>query len=190
MKIGLDFDGVIANTYQLKKKLAKEWHGLDIEEEEFKENTVVGQGLMTHEQYRKLMNTICGNPEFGLYMDEIKDALDIISKWHSRGNELKIITSREYDEERVAQEWCRLKGLDIKIISVGYGKCKSDACRGLDVYVDDDLSKLKPLREIVKNLFLFSQAHNLKYETEEGIIRTGSFAELEKAIELIRSEKI
>ena len=46
------------------------------------------------------------------------------------------------------------------IAGVNLGVTKAKACKGLDVYVDDDLDKLEPLVGIVPNRFLFSWGYN------------------------------
>ena len=58
MKIGLDFDGVISDCGDLKSKGAKILYGVDIPPEKFKKELVVGQGILTLEQYANLQKQI------------------------------------------------------------------------------------------------------------------------------------
>jgi len=52
-------------------------------------------------------------------------------------------------------------GLNFTFIGVGGGVKKIEACRGLDVYIDDDLDKLEPLVGIVPYRFLLTHEYNL-----------------------------
>ncbi|MEK7660150.1 MAG: hypothetical protein AAB343_03020 [Patescibacteria group bacterium] len=49
MKIGIDFDGVVADCGRLKTLGAKELYGVDIAPEKFKKEIVVGEGILTSE---------------------------------------------------------------------------------------------------------------------------------------------
>ena len=75
MKIGLDFDGVISDCGRLKSDGAKRLYGLNISPEKFKTEIVVGQGLLTLEQYRNLLKQIYGTRGIGLLMQEVEGAV-------------------------------------------------------------------------------------------------------------------
>jgi len=189
LKIGLDFDGVIANTINVKQKLAKKFYNVDIPSNRFKEYMVIEDGLLTHEQYRKLMNNVCGNFDYGLEMKEVKDSVQVIKNIISLGCDVCVITSREGDEVKVAEEWCKKRGLDLKFISVGYGKDKLESAKDLDIYVDDDVPKLVPLIDVVPNIFLWSNEHNKGHVEPEGVIRMDLWGEFEKKIKYILNFK-
>lgn len=186
MNIGLDFDDVIATTIYLKHRMAKELFGVEgIPSYRFKEGWVVGEGRMTKGQYRKLMNTVCGDREIGLKAAPVKGAEIFIPKLQKDGHHLIIITSREDSEFEVAREWCRQKGYEFEYISVGYGKDKKEPAKGLQIYLDDDLSKLLPLVSIVPHLYLFSRDHNREVELPENIKRIDSWEDFYKEINLL-----
>lgn len=190
LNIGVDFDGVIVNTIKLKHKLAKQMYGIEgIENARFKEYMVVEDGHMTREQYRKLMNIVCGDLKFGLEMEDIEYAIKYISLLRNLGHKVISITSRENNEVKIAQKWCEARKLDIDIISTGYNKDKKDVARGLDIYIDDDLPKLIPLTDIVPNLFLLSQEHNLNHNVPKGIVRVSSWFEFYKKLQALIYEK-
>lgn len=67
--------------------------------------------------------------------------------------------------------------VNIRITGVGLNS-KSDACRGLDVYVDDDLDKLEYLVGIVDHRFLFSWEYNKHLTTKDIASRVTSWREL------------
>src|SRR3989344_6545639 len=164
MKIGLDFDGVISDCGRLKSDGAKRLYGVEIPPEKFKTEIVVGQGFLTLEQYRSLQKQIYGTREIGLLMKEFDGVIDYTQRLISEGHDLTIITSRGIQESEIAREWMRMVKLNLPLNGIGGGVKKTDACRGLDVYIDDDLDKLEPLVGIVPNRFLFSWGYNQHIE--------------------------
>ena len=110
MKIGLDFDGVISDAGQLKSDGAKRIYGVDIPPEKFKTEIVVGQGLLTFEQYKNLQKQIYGTRDLGLLMKPVDNVREYCDKLLVDGHELKIITSRGQLESEIANEWMKNLG--------------------------------------------------------------------------------
>lgn len=156
MKIGLDFDGVISDCGRLKSDGAKRLYGLDIPPERFKTELVVGAGILTLEQYRNLQRPIYENSEIGLSMLPVDGVFEFIPKLQQDNHDLVIVTSRNEGSCYIAKEWMKKQNLSLKLIGVGGRVKKIEACRGLDVYVDDDLDKIESLVGVVPYRFLFS----------------------------------
>lgn len=169
MKIGLDFDGVVTDCGQLKSDGAKRLYGVDIPSERFKTELVVGEGILTLEQYRELQAQIYGTRELGLLMKPVNGMLEFVSKLQKDGYDLSIVTSRGEKESEIAKEWMLDYGLSLPLIAVGGGSSKADACNGLEVYVDDDLDKLEPLVGVVPHRFLFSWGYNEHIHVPESV---------------------
>lgn len=165
MKIGLDFDGVISNCGQLKTEGARRMYGVEIPPEKFKKEIVIGEKLLTSEQYRTLQRAIYGTRELGLLMEPVDGVLRFLPLLVAEGHTILVVTSRGDVELQIAKEWSVLRGLQLDFVGVGYGASKADAAIGLDLYVDDDLDKLEPLVGIVPNLFLFSWGYNIHVDT-------------------------
>lgn len=192
MNIGLDFDGVIADTSGLKRATALRMFGVEIPTEIFKENLVVGRGLLTREQYRELMQTVCGNRECGLGMDEMPGAMVCLKELREAGHGMRVVTSREGAELEIAREWLKLRGLEPEFISVGYGHDKVGAVRGMDIFMDDDLNKLLPLVvHLPERLFLFHRDYNSADQVPAGIRRVSDWVKFRELLEEIyANEKI
>ena len=156
MRIGLDFDGVISDCGQLKSDGAKLLYGVKISPEKFKKELVVGTGILTLEQYRHLQKQIYGTREIGLTMLPVDGVLEFVPKLQQEGYDLMVVTSRGESGSEIAREWMKLKSLDLHLVGVSGGVSKADACKGLDVYIDDDLDKLEPLVDFVPHRYLFS----------------------------------
>ncbi|MBL1434252.1 hypothetical protein COB87_001620 [Candidatus Wolfebacteria bacterium] len=161
MKIGLDFDGVIANCGKLKSDVAKMLFDLDIPPHKFKREIVIGEGHLTAEQYLNLQMTIYETREYGFLMEPVAGVLECVPKLLALGHTILVVTSRGEAALKIAKEWSAEQGLTIDFVGLGYGVSKAEACRGLDVYIDDDLDKLKPLVGIVPHRYLFSWGYNM-----------------------------
>lgn len=160
MKIGLDFDGVISNCGQLKSDGARLLYGVEIPPERFKTELVVEAGILTLEQYRNLQRQIYENSEIGLTMLPVEGIFEYIPKLKQDRHDLIVIASRNQSSYNIAKEWMKRQNLSLNFVGVGGGVKKTEACRGLDVYIDDDLDKLEPLVDIVPHRFLFSWGYN------------------------------
>jgi len=167
MRIGLDFDGVISDCGRLKCQGAKMLYGVEISPERFKKELVVDTGILTLEQYRHLQKQIYSNREIGLTMLPVEGVFEFLPKLQQEGYDLMIVTSRGEKESEIAREWMKQKNISVKLVGVGGGVSKTDACRGLDVYIDDDLDKLEPLVGVVPNRFLFSWGYNQHIEVPQ-----------------------
>lgn len=164
MRIGLDFDGVISDCGKLKSEGARKIYGVEIPPEKFKTEIVVGEKLLTSEQYKSLQKQIYGTRELGLLMQPVDGVKEYCKRLLMENHELKIITSRGQLESEIAKEWMEKIGLNLPLVAIGGGISKAEACKGIDVYIDDDLDKLEPLINVVPYRFLFSQGYNLHVE--------------------------
>jgi hypothetical protein len=183
MKIGLDFDGVIADCGRLKSDQAKKLYGIDIPPAECKKETIISRRHLTAEQYRAIQDTIC-TQEIGLSMDPVDGMLHYLPQLITNGHSISIVTSRGKTATRIAEEWSARQGLRLSFVSVDGGN-KADAVKGLDLYVDDDLYKLELLVDVVPNLFLFTWGYNIRSNPRKGIRRANSWGELFYAIQSI-----
>jgi len=169
MKIGLDFDGVISDCGRLKSHGAKLIYGVEIPPERFKKELVVDAGILTLGQYRHLQKQIYETRGIGLSMFPVDGVLEFVPRLQQEGYGLIIVTSRGNPGSEIAREWMRNHGLDVQLISSGIGRSKADACRGLDVYIDDNLNKLEPLIDVVPHRYLFSWEYNQHIEIPAGM---------------------
>lgn len=188
MKIGLDFDGVIADCGKLKHDGAKKFYGVDIPPAKFKKEIVVGEKYLTAEQYRELQRIIYRTRETGLLVESVDGALHYVPRLVIEGNAVLIITSRNREVKlEIAKEWFahQFQGLPLDFISVGPHNSKARAAAGLDLYVDDDLGKLALLVGVVPHRFLFSWGYNASIDAGSIARRVASWEELYHAIQAL-----
>ncbi len=188
MKIGLDFDGVIADCSRLKSEAALKLYGVHIPPEGFKKELIVARGLLTLERYRELQKLIYGSREYGLQMMPVLEVFTYLNAITTQ-HDVCIVTSRREAEVLIAREWLNMQNpdIEIKFISVGYGNSKAEALQGYDIYVDDDLDKLLPLVEVVPHRFLFSWGYNRHIVEGNVAQRVDSWAELNRRIKSIEN---
>ncbi|MBI4489777.1 MAG: hypothetical protein HY694_11880 [Deltaproteobacteria bacterium] len=182
MKIGLDFDGVISDCGKLKSDCAKMLFGVDIPGGQFKRDLVIGNGWLTEEQYQEITKAVYYNREVGTLMEPVDGVVASVPKLFEAGHKVLVITSREEINLEIAREWIERHRLPLELVGVGLHNSKAQAAMGLDVYVDDDLHKLRPLVGIVPNLFLFSWEYNHHFDEARVAIRVSCWKELYRKI--------
>ncbi len=187
MRIGLDFDGVIANCGKLKADGARELYGLDIQPTNFSKEFVVGAGYLTIEEYRNLQRKVYETPEFISLMEPVGGAFEYVSRLVADGHIVQVITSRSGLVLEVAKAWLLRQGLKLSVVGVGYGRSKAEAALGLDVYIDDDFQKLEQLVGVVPHRFLFSWGYNAGLDVGTLARRVASWREFYEAISLLKN---
>jgi len=187
VKIGLDFDGVIADSQALKAAEVLKRYGVKIPPALCKLDQVLANNWLTSGQYREIQRIVSNVREIALRAKLVPQAAIFIRRLAADGHQLSIVSSRQGAEIVNAKEWLFLKRIGVEIIGVGYGNSKETAVRGLDIFIDDDLPKLADLAGILPNLFLFSWPYNLN-EREAGIAkRVFSWRDFYLAIRKINS---
>ena len=175
--IGIDFDGVLAQGINVKIKYAKKWFGLDLNINQTKKdgfNKLVDSLGRTDLTYSDLTKEIM--KKYTLEYEVPKNCKEVLSKLFIENFRFIVITSRSNDEYPYAQAFVNENyGSLIKIIHnesshpnienrweiekrkksyfVHYTKPR--------IYVDDDIEKLKALKNYPVELFYCRQPENL-----------------------------
>ena len=160
-RIGLDFDGVCANAQIVRAQAAKKLYGLDLTPEQCHGSIVVGQGLMSREEYDKLIGLTCdetfwmratppiaGFPCF--LIDLIRQGLKPV--WVTRRRQSGTNQAKIWAENQLRR--CHVS-CDLEFRSAGEHGTKADYVEDLDCFMDDDERILGSIRHIVPHLFLF-----------------------------------
>jgi len=183
MKIGFDFDGVIYNTNELRRKHIKILYGVELLIEETERAGAIRRGL-TDEQYTAVQRLIYKYETVSLSAKAIPHAIDTMRRLRGEGHDLTIITSRYDLEVNHAIEWLKRGGFgDLEVTNTPY-TLKTDACREreIEVFFDDDLPNLEPLVGTVPHPFLFDAPSNKDIEVPKGIGRVKDWNDLYEKI--------
>ena len=176
LNIGLDFDDVIANSHLLKPVVAKKLFGVEINPDRFRREWVVPVGILTNDQYVEVGKEVFS----GKYpMIPVPGVLEYVSRLIQDGHKLRIVSSRSVVQGTLepAIKWISYHSIDLPLLGVGYRMSKADACKGLDLFVDDDSTKLEPLVGVVQHLVLFSWPQNSEEIPPKGTVRVWSWEE-------------
>jgi uncharacterized protein len=181
LSIGLDFDGVIANTPALKSVAAKEVIGKDVEPEEMLARNVIEKNLMTMDEYHALQREVYfEHPQWHKHLHAMSGAPEGIKELQDLGHFITCITSRTPDAVSLARQWIEREGMNIDIYDMeGHpGKTSVAMELGLNVFIDDDPQYLEPMIGEIENLFLYSWVYNQDYDVGQNITRTGSWSDI------------
>ncbi len=144
LRIGIDFDGVIANHHPHKARLAK---ALGFGLEPWQLNSNVLREFLSEEAYKALQREIYG--ELTLEAPPLADALEVISRLPG---EPYVISARRPENESYPRLWMKRHRLDEvipfeRVIFCEEGRGKRAHCErlGISVFLDDKLSYLAHL---------------------------------------------
>lgn len=159
LRIGVDFDGVVAKTGELQQYVAKELFGKQIPPTCRSRNAVYEGGL-TLEEYKIVSDEACGNSKYLSHLKEQPNAQKTLMNLIKRGFSLEIITAREGKELDFAQRWLKQNEIYVPLKTTLKGENKLFACNGLDVYVEDMPYQIDILRKVVPKILLFNTYDN------------------------------
>jgi hypothetical protein len=197
-RVGLDFDGCIADTHQAKSDLIFEMFGVRIPIEKCRRKKLVLEDdpqLLEHYRYaqkliyeeRYYSNRVCPMPGCIRRLKQLAVETDREGK---QKYEFYVLSSRSPEAARLAMSWLEGHGileLGVQFVGVGRegGKDRAARQRRLDMYFDDDLHKLVQISANVSpppQLFLFEQAHNRGIVAPDGIQPVNSWDNVCKRI--------
>jgi uncharacterized protein len=181
LSIGLDFDGVIANTPALKSVAVKEIIGKVVKPEEMLARNVIEKKLMTMDEYHVLQREVYfKHPQWHNYLHAMSGAIEGIEELQDLGHFVACITSRTPDAVSLARQWIEREGIEIEIHDMEGHPSKTSVAKelGLNVFIDDDPQYLEPMIGEIDNLFLYSWVYNKEYDEGENITRTGSWSDI------------
>ncbi len=177
MNIGVDFDGVIADTNKVRSQWIKRNLGITIPLWlTDKTSCLKSIGV---ENYQKMSKTVYERPSTmeAKPLPGVKTAFRILSKQ----GDIHIITSRLPHRVEYAREWLQKNGLLLYIKAIHR---ESDVPKGIlaeklniSVLIDDDIRHLKGVQK-VKKIWFKSKAQNLN--PPRGIVLIRSWKEITK----------
>lgn len=188
LKIGLDFDGVIMDNTKMKAAQIKQSYGISLLPRVFNRSfTAEGapRGL-TRWQYIEAKREVYWRPRSVQHMIPIPGAIDCIRQLLTAGHKIVVICSRSRRSAGLVREWLCDHGLPLAVEHVGMrNDDKSEAARkhALDVFVDNDLAKLRKLDGVVPHKILFTWYDNFQQDEDDEALRVIGWYDLRDAIE-------
>jgi len=180
MNIGLDFHGVIADGAALKSAVLRVFHNVTVSPRLCRSEYLVGGGYVTREVYEDVLRRVYEDPDGHSLVTPMPRAIDAIRLLMARKHSLCVITASDEPAGRNVVPWLNQHGLDLPVTCVGRNGDKSEACKGLDIFVDDDLSQLLRIKHRgLKKILFGTQSHQRpKLWTPNGIRRALNWEQL------------
>jgi len=151
LRIGIDFDGVIAYGSALKRAYIKEKFGFHCP------NPSKFHSGLTKDQYTQMIAELYDTPKY-LETPEISDAKKYLKKLKEQGHKIFIVTLRTDSEIRYTKKWLEQHNISEfeKIVNTN-NTPKSEACKNLDLdlFIDDYPTILEELKGIVPHIIIF-----------------------------------
>jgi uncharacterized HAD superfamily protein len=194
MRIGIDFDDVLAPSIIWFRKYLNEKHNKNIEKLYFDE---VNKLEMTTDEYYRAWNDFC-NTDKHHDMPPLTDSIAVLEKI-SKKHELYLISARSTNLEDPTSKWISkhfprlFKELHLINRSRGHTpNKKSDICNKnkIDILIDDSLSNLLDCKNVGTQGIWFTQYLTSKKNEykDKNIIIARSWLDVERQIEKIEKK--
>jgi hypothetical protein len=171
MKIGIDIDNVIANTYQDLAKHFNQFMGKDYEPKEVVET-------MRREKLKMWAYFLdAWRKQIMAKVSLIEGAAETIRAWHHH-NTISLITSRNILFNRQTKSW--LKQNDIPYHQLHHAKetTKHQKAAGCTFFIEDNLEECEILANHCDRIFLFDQPWNHRPIKQSNIYRVSSWQQI------------
>jgi len=189
-RIGIDYDGTIANTSEVKAGWIREHLGMEIHP--WKTDRTSCVPLIGLENYERMSQYVYER-EGSLRAREVTDALDAIEEL-ARHSEIFIVTARQPHQVRWCHQWLRGKGLDASIDAYlstagkgpdGTSMTKPQLCRdhGIEVLIDDDMRHLGGAEGVDLIRILLKSGSTEAIAVPEGVKLARSWREVLRILE-------
>jgi len=176
MKIGIDIDNVIANTFvdlfeyfnrYMGKKLEPVEVARVMKEEKLK---MLGYWFVTWKD--KLLSKV--NP--------IEGAAEVLKALHA-DHTITLITSRMSVFNKETHEWLKKHGMSYHALHHAKELNKHKKAVGHEIFIEDNLEECEVLANHCKKVFLFDHPWNRKPIKGKNIIRVKNWREIKEGIE-------
>jgi len=175
--ICLDFDGVIAHAGELKRAVASELLARKIKLSEISNERVrAGKSSLSEEELDRVKSMVYYDKKTTERLKPVPHSISTIKKWLRSGHTVKVITARPGENHKNAIVWLKKHGIEIPVISAGIRQSKVKYLKeGCDVFVDDDLDRVREAKEVVGQALFFKWPYN---DGERGIKNVTSLKDI------------
>lgn len=182
MKIGIDIDDTICDTWQYLLPYMSKYYNLK-EEDVRKTNKYYYEALnITFDEYMKFAKKNYASlvPNVKLKKDVIK----VITNLKNKGYEIIFITSRSKNgyknPYKISYEYLKKNKIPFDKLIVG-AKDKKDSCESeqIDIFIDDNLNNCKSVSKLNIKVILFETTEN---KNNNNFIKVKNWKEIEQLI--------
>lgn len=165
MKIALDIDDTIINTYEFLLDRMVEFYKVD------KNYLLVNNySYVNMPEEFKLKETKFIQEMFEHKLNQItikENAKKNINKLYEQGNEIYLITARQNFKDLYNSTYYQMKNYGIKFTKLICTINKKEACiqNNIDIFIDDSLRNVESVKDFVKRVFIFESSLNKDKKT-------------------------
>jgi hypothetical protein len=189
MNIGIDFDGVIIDTANLKVKLARELFGIELDIKNASRSIILKMGIDAKTYDKTFRRIIITRESHEIPLIEFaKETIDKIYAEHP-DNRVYIITSRSDFEVPYQKNIMNNKQIKYHNLINTSDQSKNRICleNKIRAYLDDDLHKLEQINNGYTKLFLLTRPYNMNDKSQNpDIERVNNWIEFHERIKYLR----
>lgn len=187
LKIGLDIDGVVSDSFPVFIKELNRYYGKDVKEiNNYDMSETFGV------DWNEMSRFFCDHMEYLFSAPEpMKGAVEGINFLLEAGHEIIYITARSCGgEEKVTYKWFKDKNIYMQKAYFTGGKTKKDIVRenAIDVFVDDVMNNALEIVSLGVPVLLMDSSYN-RGELPQGVIRCYSWDDILLNIDEISRKK-
>lgn len=190
LKIGIDIDNVISDSYPVYIRRFNETFGTTIRYEEVIDFSFLERyGGIETAQTELFIDTLLRDEEFQLSLPPFVEAISIIKNWHKVGHSIHYITARPSFTKEATEKWLKKHGLMVPGVTLDccdYGKDKPDTefkkevveRLGIDILIEDN----KEIAEVMSIPVLLLDRPWNQGELPKNVRRVKGWQEIEQFI--------
>lgn len=165
MKIGIDIDDTITNTCEFMMDYVSDY--FNVSKEYLKANNIYYFKLPDEFKDRE-KDFYLSTLEKNLLNIPLKDnAKKVINKLKEEGNEIIFITARSKEEyknpELSTKKQLEFYGINYDKVICTIDKKKACIDEKIDIFIDDSMRNINSVKDVVKNVYLFTSPYNKKF---------------------------
>ncbi|MFC1697956.1 hypothetical protein ACFL1H_06460, partial [Nanoarchaeota archaeon] len=159
LKIGIDFDNVVGDPTEIKIDEFKR-RGIDIGPEDCSKSAIVKKGV-PEDLYEKVVDQLYASRRT-LSMKSVNNVKEVINSILLCGHEAHLISSRTDQQMKFAKRFLRQERVSYTKFHNTNNGSKFYACKdnNIDIMLDDSYDKLKHLKSIKTECYLFTTPTN------------------------------
>jgi len=177
MKIGVDIDNVISNTFLDLANYFNEFMGKSAESKDVVE-------VMRKEKLKMLAYwLITWKDKLLTKVSPIEESADLIKKWH-KDHEIVLVTSRISIFNKQTKDWLKKHGIPYHELHHAKEKTKHKKAKGCRIFIEDNIDECEVLADYCEKVFLIDYPWNRRKHDKKNIVRVKGFKDISAHIDM------
>jgi hypothetical protein len=179
MKIGIDIDNVISNTFSDLADYFNQFMGKSASPEEVVQ-------VMRNEKLKMLMYWfVTWREKLLTKVAPIDGASEVITEWH-KTHQILLVTSRLSLFNRQTKDWLKKHDVPFHELHHAKEKTKHKKAPNCDVFIEDNIEECEVLADYCETVLLVDQPWNRRTPSKSNIIRVKDWEEIRSVLYYIK----